>query len=191
MESSADITQLISSWRRGDKAAEGALFDALYTRLHSIAVQCLHNERRGQTLGATALVHEAYLRLNRAERIEVADRSHFLKLAAHVMRNVIVDQARARRSEKRGGDHYRVPVEDLLVQTDTDADQILDVDRALGELAKHSKRQAELVELRYFAGFSREEASAVLGVSERQLARDWDLARTRLRDWIDGTSAGC
>jgi RNA polymerase sigma-70 factor, ECF subfamily len=190
MEPADDITRLISDWQRGDKNAESALFNALYSRLHGIAVQCLRNERRGQTLSATALVHEAYLRLNHSERIEVADRSHFLKLAAHVMHNIIVDHARIRRTGKRGGDQCRVEAGDLLVQTDEDADQILDVDRALEQLAKHSQRQADLVILRYFAGFTREEASVVLGVSERQLARDWDVARTRLRDWMDGTSAG-
>jgi RNA polymerase sigma factor (TIGR02999 family) len=190
MEPPEDITRMIADWQRGDKNAESALFAALYSRLHSLALQCLRNERPGQTLGATALVHEAYLRLQRSEPVEIVNRAHFLNLAAHVMHNVIVDQARARRSGKRGGDQYRVPADDLLVQTDEDADQILDVDRALQELAKHSKRQADLVVLRYFAGFNREEASAVLGVSERQLARDWDIARTRLRDWMDGTSAG-
>lgn len=190
MEPPEDITRLISDWQRGDKNAESALFNALYSRLHGIAVNCLRNEAPSQSLSATVLLHEAYLRLHRSERIEVTDRGHFLKLAARVMHNIIVDHARFRRTGKRGGDLNRIEADDMLVQTDGDADQILDIDRALEQLAKHSQRQADLVKLRYFAGFTREEASAVLGVSERQLARDWDLARTRLRDWIDGASAG-
>jgi RNA polymerase sigma factor (TIGR02999 family) len=187
MDSSPDITQLISAWQAGSKDAEGALFKALYSKLHGIARHCLRCEPQGQTLGATALVNEAYLRFTRSEQIGVTDRSHFLRLAAKVMHNVIVDHARARRAGKRGGGRVRIDAVDVLVTSDEDADQILAVHRALKALARHSARQAELVELRHFAGFTFEECATVLGVTKKTLQRDWEVARTRLRMAIDGT----
>ena len=117
-----DITRLIAAWRQGDKAA---LFKALYAKLHGIALAFIRNELPGRSLGSTELIHEAYLRFHRSERLEIADRSHFLKLAAKVMHQVLVDRARARRSEKRGGDLVRVEETEQLVRTDADADEIL------------------------------------------------------------------
>jgi len=181
------ITRLIEDWQRGDKAAENALFDAMYHRLHALAVQCLRGEQPGQSLGATALVHEAYLRFTRAERLDIADRAHFLALAARVMRRILVDRARARQSAKRGAKPVRVEMADSLVRTDADADQIIGVDRALESLATQSQRLATLVELRYFAGYSFEESALVLGVAERTVRRDWQVARTRLKLALDGT----
>jgi RNA polymerase sigma factor (TIGR02999 family) len=189
MEDGGDITGLIAAWRRGDKAAENALFDALYARLHGIALRCIHGQLPSPSLGATALIHEAYLRFHRSERIEVADRYHFLRLAAKVMRQILVDRARARRSEKRGGDQVRVEETEQLVRSEADAVEILAVDRALGSLKRQSPRQAQVVELRYFAGYSLEETALVLGVAERTVKRDWDAARTRLKIAIDGPDA--
>ena len=183
-----DITRLISDWQRGDKGAESAVFEALYQRLHSIAIQCLRGEGPGQSMGATALVHEAYLRFMGSERLEIVNRAHFLALAARVMHRVIVDKARARRSFKRGGDQVRTEVTPMLVGTDEDADQILAVDRALEDLELQSQRQAQLVQLRYFAGYTIEESAAVLGISDRTARREWQVARTRLRLAIDGTA---
>jgi RNA polymerase sigma factor (TIGR02999 family) len=104
VDPSGDITRLILEWQHGDKAAENALFEALYKKLHAKALQVLRSEPRGQSMGPTALVHEAYLRLERAERLEITDREHFVKLVAKVMRGILVDRARARLSAKRGGD---------------------------------------------------------------------------------------
>jgi RNA polymerase sigma factor (TIGR02999 family) len=144
-------------------------------------------ERANQSISATVLVHEAYLRFRRAQRLEIADRSHFLALAARVMRRILVDRARARRAQKRERDPAPAEQAEALVSTDADAVQILSVDRALTDLAKQSARMAQLVELRFFAGYSLEESALVLGLSERQLRRDWQAARTRLRIAIDGT----
>lgn len=185
----AEITRLIARWQAGDKPAENALFDAMYERLHAMAIHCLRTERAGQSMGATALVHEAYLRFNRANRLDIADRSHFLALAARVMRRILVDRARARHAQKRGEDPVMSEPSEALVTSDADAIQILSVDRALEELSKQSARLAQLVELRYFAGYSMEESAVVLGVSARQTRRDWQVARTRLRLAIDGTEA--
>jgi RNA polymerase sigma factor (TIGR02999 family) len=132
-------------------------------------------------------VHEAYLKLEQSERLEVTDRKHFVRLVAKVMRDILVDRARARLSSKRGGDLVRVEESDQLVRTDADADEILAVDLALGTLKRQSPRQAQLVVLRYYGGFTMEESAAVMGVSERTAKRDWEQARVRLQEAIEGT----
>jgi RNA polymerase sigma factor (TIGR02999 family) len=190
MPPSSQISRLISDWQRGNREAENALFEALYQRLHQIALQCLRSRDVGRTLGATALVHEAYLRFRQSERIDVHDSHHFLCLAARVMRRILVDRARARISEKRGGDRQPVEFNDALAISETDAEQILLVDQALAQLAQQSPRQAELVELRYFAGFSEEESAEALAISARTARREWQVARTRLRLAIDGSASG-
>jgi RNA polymerase sigma-70 factor, ECF subfamily len=186
MQAPDDISGLIALWRKGDKTAENALFAALYNKLRGIAINCLRSEPRERPLGATTLVHEAYLRLQRSEKLAFNDRSHFLALVGQVMRRIIIDQARARKSYKRGGDLAPVDIEHALLASDAEADQILAVDRALESLSKHSPRQAQIVELRYFAGFDEEEAATILNVSARTIRRDWQIARTRLRVAIDG-----
>jgi RNA polymerase sigma factor (TIGR02999 family) len=188
MEPTPEITLLIGAWQRGDPNAENALFEALYRRLHGIALQCLRNEAPGQTLGATALVHEAYLRFHNAESLTITNRAHFLALAARVMRRILVDRARARRSAKRDARMVQEDEAEMFLITVREADQILAVDRALEGLSLQSPRQARLVELRYFAGFSEDESATALGISSRQARRDWQVARTRLRIAIDGTA---
>jgi RNA polymerase sigma factor (TIGR02999 family) len=182
-----DITRLIVEWRSGNKDAENRLFEALYSRLHTLALVCLRSEPAGISMGATGLVHEADLRFQKSERLEIANRAHFLALAARVMRRILVDRARARRAEKREG--LNVPVEwaDNVVQTDQQADEIIGVDRAMDELAERAPRQCMLVELRYFAGFTIEESATVLGISARTARREWQVARARLMGAIDGT----
>lgn len=181
-----EITRLIEDWQRGDKSAENALFDAMYHRLHQLALHCLRTERADQSMGATALIHEAYLRFNRSENLAIADRAHFLALSARVMRRILVDRARARQTAKRGADGRPVELDDALVRTDSDADQILSIDRALESLGQRSKRLATLVELRCFAGYTLEECAAALGVAERTAKRDWKVAMVRLQQAIDG-----
>lgn len=183
------ISRLISEWQNGDPAAESALFEALYEKLHQIALARLRSERL-ETLGPTALVHEAYVRLRQAEDLSITDSQHFLYLASRVMRRILVDRARARLSEKRGGEFVRGELVEHLVGRKSDADEIMSVDRALTDLAKHSPRQAQLVELRYFAGFSEEEAAKTLGLSARTVRREWQVARTRLRVAINGLADG-
>jgi RNA polymerase sigma factor (TIGR02999 family) len=189
MASDGEITRLIAEWQHGDKAAEDALFEAMYNKLHSIAIQCLKREKPGQTVGATALVHEAYLRFKTSERLQISDRSHFLALAARVMHRILVDRARARQTGKRGNDPIAAEITDSLVRTDADADQILSVDRAMEQLSQQSAKLAQLVELRYFAGYSLEESAIVMGLSERTVRRDWQVARARLRLAINGNPA--
>jgi RNA polymerase sigma-70 factor, ECF subfamily len=189
MSSEGEITRLISEWKHGDRHAENRLFELLYHKLRHIAAQCLRDEERCRTLGPTALVHEAYIRFSRSEDLQVADRQHFLALAARVMRQILTDAARSRRSGKRGSDPQRVELADSMVRTDADADQILAVDQALLELSQKFPRQAELVQLRFFGGWSLEEAAAAIGVSQRTARREWQVARVRLKESIDGPAA--
>ncbi len=189
MQSDPAITRLIQDWQRGDESAERTLFDLLYKRLHQLALSCLRSERAGNSLGPTALVHEAYLRFNAGAELQIVDRNHFLALAARVMRRIVVDHARARRTAKRGGDEVQVEMQDNLVSRQQDADTILAVDRALDQLSATAPRQARIVELRYFAGYSIDEAAAVLGISSRTARREWQVARVRLKGSIDGTPA--
>lgn len=181
-----EITQLIGQWQEGNREAEGALFSALYDSLHKLAMRVVRSERQGQSLGPTALVHEAYLRLTRAEKIDLSGRSHFLALSARVMRRILVDRARARRAVKRDG--VMVSAEWIdLVRTDEDADAILSVDLAMETLASDSPEQCQIVELRYFAGYSEEQCATILGTSTRTVRRRWQVARVRLKGLIDGT----
>lgn len=184
-----DITVLISRWQRGDRDAEKALFETLYQTLRALAAQCLAGEARAQTLTPTALVHEAYLRLIKTKELKIGDRTHFLALVSRVMRRIIVDRARAIRSEKRGAKPHRVDLLESMAFTDKNVDEILAVDHALLQLSAHRPREASLVELRFFAGFSLDEAAAALQISGRTARRDWEQARIYLKDAIDGTSS--
>jgi RNA polymerase sigma factor (TIGR02999 family) len=185
MDSGGEITNLISKWQQGDKAAEHALFEAVYHKLHIMALHYLRTERKGDSLGATALVHEAYLRFEQSERLQVLNRAHFLALAARVMRRILVDRARARSTAKRSAETASCEDADLF-GSDSQAEEVLAVNLALESLARQSPRQAQLVELRYFGGFSEDETAGILGVSVRTIRRDWQVARTRLRIAMDG-----
>jgi RNA polymerase sigma factor (TIGR02999 family) len=191
MEPQAEITRLIREWQGGNRTAERAVFEALYRTLHRIALQCVRTERLNQTLGPTALVHEAYLRFSRSQPLEISDRGHFLALAARVMRRILVDRARARRANKRGGELSRVDEADEIVGLGRDADRILAVDTALKKLGKSSPRQEKLVELHWFGGYTMDESADILGISARTARREWQAARVRLRGAIDGTASAC
>ena len=183
-----ELTRLINEWQAGKPGAEAALFDALYKALHDIAIRCLRTERPGGSLGATALVHEAYLRFRKSQRIEFVDRQHFLALAARVMRRILVDRARARTAAIRAGERVPEFFADLVVRDAQEAEQILAIDNALEQLSSISPRQGRLVELRYFAGYTMDEAAGILGVSPRTAKREWQIARTRLMGALDGTA---
>lgn len=178
-----DVTRLLASMSTGDDQARVALFDALYAELRRLASSAMRSERGDHTLQPTALVHEAYVRLvGSAGPFE--NRSHFLAVAATAMRRVLIDHARARRTEKRGGQQHRIGVEDVdaLAHHASGAQvDILAVDSALTRLHALDPRQGQIVELRFFGGLSVEEAAAVVGVSERTVKREWQIARAWLR----------
>ncbi len=177
-----DVTRLLAQASAGDDAARAALFEALYRELRRLAVAAMRAERRDHTLQPTALIHEAYVRLAGADG-PFENRAHFLSVAATVMRRVLVDHARARNAQKRGGGGARadVPDLDLLAADDADAVDVVALDDALTRLAQLDPRQARVVELRFFGGLSVEETAALVAVSERTIKREWQIARAWLR----------
>ena len=190
MEVNQDIPQLIRAWKSGDKAAEQELFDATYRVLHRIALHCLQAERDAGSMGPTALLHEAYLRFAKTTNLSIANNGHFLALVSRVMRRIIVDRARARQSEKAGGKYMFEPVDSSLnvAVSERDIDEIIGVDLALRALAERCPRQAQVVELRYFGGFTEEETAAIMGVSIDTVKFDWKVARLRLKLAINGAA---
>ncbi|MEO7205991.1 MAG: sigma-70 family RNA polymerase sigma factor [Steroidobacteraceae bacterium] len=174
------IDELITSWRSGDEAALQALLPLIYEELHRIASRHLRAERADHTLQATALIHEAYLRLVGGEGAEVRDRCHFVALASRLMRQVLVDHARGRLAAKRQGGIRVTLSEALDLGTQPEID-LLAVDDALVRLALLDVQQAQVVELRFFGGLSIVETSDALRVSEATVKRDWTTARAWLR----------
>jgi RNA polymerase sigma factor (TIGR02999 family) len=159
----------------------------VYDELRKLAAQRLAQEKPGQTLEATALVHEAYLRLVNVETAQHWNsRGHFFAAAAEAMRRVLVDNARRKQSKKRGGDRVRVDLDQLAAATSERADDLLEIDAALVELAKADPRAAELVKLRYFAGLSIPQGAAAIGVSPRSADSLWAYARAWLLRYLGG-----
>lgn len=173
----ADITQWLDAARDGDRAALDRVLGTLYHELHAMARRQLAGQY-GQTLDATALVHEAYLKLIGRREVQFDDRAHFFAYAASAMRSVVVDYARQRLAQKRGGDLHRVTElpEDLEGGLRLDED-MLGLDTALTKLAGVDVKLAQVVELRYFAGLSEQEIAELLKRSERSIRRDWQKAR--------------
>lgn len=182
MPETEDITGLLRRAQQGDRVAEARLLEVLYAELRRIAGLCIRSERRELTLQPTALVHEAYLRLVGKQASEWQNRKHFLAAAAQVMHHVLVDCARARRAQKRGGNLCRVELDKELPASGDWAVDLLDIHEALGRLAKLDERQARVVEMRFFAGLTEVEIAEILGVSERTVKREWEFARA----WLHG-----
>ena len=180
-----DVTALLKAWGRGDKGALEQLMPLVYAELRAQARRCMRLERSGATLQSTALVHEAYLRLVDADEVDCHDRAHFFALSAQIMRRVLIDAARARNAQKRGGGEPRaVPVspEDLdhITRLDPDGRSLCALDDALEGLARIDPRRAKVIELRFFGGLSVEETAEVLQLSPQSVLRDWRLARAWL-----------
>ncbi|MCA9190582.1 MAG: sigma-70 family RNA polymerase sigma factor [Planctomycetales bacterium] len=189
-----DVTQILSQIEDGDPSAAEQLLPLVYDELRKLAAAKLSNEKPGQTLQATALVHDAYLRLVDVDKAQHWDsRGHFFAAASEAMRRILVEAARRKSREKHGGNWERVPIEpDLLVSAEaTDPLQVLVVNEALDHLAQQSPRKAELVKLRYFLGFTLAEAANVLGISVATAEDDWTYARAWLRrEWLRGRPMG-
>lgn len=178
------VTMWLHRLRDGDPEALGALLPLVYDELRVLARAQLRGEGTGHTLSATALVHEAYLRLAEREKLTPGDRRHFFAIAAQAMRRVLVDYARTRKRKKRGAGEVPValPAEEFL--SAEAADELVSMDEALERLAKANDRAARVVEQRFFAGLTLEETAEVLGVSMKTVQRDWMLARAWLRKEI-------
>ena len=177
---------LLLEWSRGDQAALGRLIPLVHQELHRIARRCMAGEGVGNSLQATALVNEAYLRLVDGKAVAWHDRAHFLAVSARVMRRILVDHARARRAEKRGGFAAKVTFDEALVVTDEPQQDLLGLDDALEALAKFDERKSRIVEMRFFGGLSVDETALVLQVSPDTVMRDWRLAKAWLRGEMRG-----
>jgi RNA polymerase sigma-70 factor (ECF subfamily) len=175
-----EVTRLLLELKRGNKEAEGYLIPLVYNELRRRAAVYLRREARDHSLQPTALVHEAYLRLTDMKEIDWQSRSHFFAVSATLMRRILVDHARARNAHKRGNGWDAVSLNDAILPSPDRAPEVLALDEALNKLAMLDKRQSKIVELRFFAGMSEEEAGTVLGISERTVKRDWRVAKAWL-----------
>ena len=178
--SQEDITRLLLAWGAGDKAALDALMPIVYGELRKLARGYMRRQPADHTLQTTALVNEAYLRLIDSSRVNWQNRNHFFAISAQLMRRVLVDFARARKSQKRGGEAQKIELDETLVVPFEQKTDLVALDEALTELAKLNERQSKVVELRYFGGLSEEEIAAHLEISVRTVRRDWSVARAWL-----------
>jgi RNA polymerase sigma factor (TIGR02999 family) len=178
----SEVTRVLSAIEEGDPHAAEQLLPLVYEELRQLAAQKLAQEKPGQTLEATALVHEAYLRLVGDQHFE--NRGHFFAAAAEAMRRILIEQARRKGRVKRGGGAARLDLDDLVISAGPPHDDILDVDEALDQLAAAAPRAAELVKLRFYAGLTGDEAAAALGVAPRTADALWAYARAWLYDYL-------
>jgi RNA polymerase sigma factor (TIGR02999 family) len=177
----ADVTGLLLAWRGGDEQALGQLLPAVERELHRLARHYMRGERAGHSLQATALVNEAYLKLIDARRVNWQNRSHFVAMAARAMRRILVDAARARQYQKRGGGAVKVTFDEGLEVIAERGRDLVALDAALEELATVDPRKVQVIELRYFGGLSVDEAAEALGISADTVMRDWRLAKAWLK----------
>lgn len=182
-----DVPALLSAMAQGDDAAAKRLFPIVYDELHRIAAACMRGERPEHTLQATALVHEAYLRLagSGAEPARYESRRHFVATAAVAMRRILINHALARAADKRGGGRPEVPLDDIAAEFSRRSIDLLALEEALERLASLDARQARLVELRFFGGMTFEDCAATLSVSVRTVHYEWTHARAWLRGQIE------
>jgi RNA polymerase sigma factor (TIGR02999 family) len=175
-----NLTGWLIEWRQGNKAALNELTPLVYDELRRIAHRYVQRERNGHTLGTTALVNEAYLRLAGQKKIEWQNRSHFFAVTAQVMRHILIDHARRRHYAKHGGDLQRVSLAEAELMSQKRAGELVALDEALDELALLDSRKSRVVELRYFGGLDLEETAEVLEISVMTVRRDWRAAKAWL-----------
>jgi len=176
----ADVTNLLKAWSKGDSAALDLLAERVYHELHVMARRFMQHERQGNTLQATALVHEVYIRLAGVGKLQWRQRAQFFALAAKMMRRILVDAARARRTRKRGSGVIHVSLEEPAVLAAAPDRSLIALDDALAAFSEIAPRQTRVVELRYFGGLTEEEIASVLDISPRTVRRDWEFARVWL-----------
>jgi RNA polymerase sigma factor (TIGR02999 family) len=179
-DSRPDITHLLQCWAIGDQRAFDQLIPIVYDELRRMAHRYMRGEKGDHTLGATALVNEAYLKLIQIDQVRWQDRAHFFAVSATLMRRILVDAARARSREKRGGDVTLLELNDSLDTIMERGGELIALDDALESLQKLDPRKAKTIEMRFFGGLSVEETAAVLNISRQSVLRDWRLARAWL-----------
>jgi RNA polymerase sigma factor (TIGR02999 family) len=177
---SGEVTRLLSNWSKGDPEARDAVFPLVYSELRRLAASYLRRERSDHTLQATALVHEAYLRLVEHEHANFQNRQHFFGAAAQLMRRILVDHARGRLAAKRGSGSIRVELTEAIAMSQEQPAELLALDESLTRLAALDAQQARVVELRVFAGLSVEETSEVMSISPATVKREWAMAKAWL-----------
>ena len=185
-DKSGDVTRLLRQLSSGNSQAASDLAPLIYTELRRLAAACMRRERRGHTLQATALVHEAYMRLMGQRNAQWSDRAHFLAVASAVMRRVLLDHARKRHAAKRGAAPRKTSLDEGLLIAEEHLDDVLMLDECLTRLAALDAQQARLVELRFFAGLNVEETAEVMGISTATVKRDWSSAKAWLNREITG-----
>jgi RNA polymerase sigma factor (TIGR02999 family) len=179
-----DLTELLGQLSAGDRSAEERLISQVYMELHRLAYQHMRGERNDHTLQPTALVNEVYLRLCRQHSVQWQDRGHFFRIAGRLMRRILVDHARQKQASKRGAGQPSVPLEDMLVASAENLELTLEIDDLLKKLALLLPRQAQVAELRFFAGLTEDEIATAVGLDVRTVKRDWFKARAWLYEQI-------
>ena len=179
--STAQATQLVTQLEQGDPSAAAELVPLVYSELRSLAAAILRQENRGHTLDPTALVHEAFLKLVDQTRVQWKGRAHFFAVCAQAMRGILVDHARGKHRQKRGGGRVRLTLKPDLALSPSRDEDVLALDEALEKLTRLDPRQARIVELRFFGGLNVSEVADVLGVSKRTVESDWTMVRAWLR----------
>jgi RNA polymerase sigma factor (TIGR02999 family) len=178
---SEDVTQLLVSWTEGNRQALDDLVPIVHAELRRLARRYMHAERLGHTLQTSALVNEAYMRLVDANRVQWQNRAHFFGISARLMRQILIDYARARRGDKRGGDLRPVPLDESMARGPQLDNDLVAVHEALLRLSEMDERKAQVVEMRFFGGLTEAETAEVLNVSPETVRRDWRLAKAWLR----------
>lgn len=185
-EKSPEISVILKDWSGGNRASADVLLSLVYDELRKIASQYLRKERSGHTLQPTALVHEAYMKLIDISDINWQDRAHFFAVSANVMRHILVDHARAKLAEKRGGEAERIALDDAISLSTEQNIDLVELDEALKELAGFDEQQSRIVELRFFGGLTIEETAHVLGISPATVKREWSMAKAWLHRKLKG-----
>jgi len=184
MISQTGVTDLLVHWSEGDQEALNKLIPLVYDELHKLASRYLRRERRDHTLQTTAVVHEAYLKLVNQRDANFENRLHFFAVAAQIMRRILVDYARRHHASKRGGDLYKLSLDEALVTSEEKGADLLALDEALERLAAIDPRQSRVVELRVFAGLTLEETAQALNISPSTVRREWSMAKAWLHRQI-------
>jgi RNA polymerase sigma factor (TIGR02999 family) len=189
-EDSREVSRLLRAVEAGEPADLSTLFPRVYDGLRRIAARQMAQERGDHTLQTTALVHEVYLRLLGQEALGWRSKAHFYGAAAEAMRRILIDHARKKRRAKRGGGQIQLPLDAADLARRGDAEEIVSVDEAIRRLEERDVRMAEIVKLRFYAGLSVGETARALGVTDRTVYREWELARTWLRRWLEDRQDG-
>jgi len=179
--SRTDVTELLIAWSNGNQAARDQLMGVVYDELHRLARRYMRRESPGHTLQTSALLNEAFLRLVDQKNVHWQNRAHFYGIAAQMMRRILVDYARSRNYEKRGGGARGLSLDEALIVSDARNEEVVNVHEALERLTEFDSRKGQIVELRFFGGLSIEETAEVLDVSPGTVMRDWTLAKAWLR----------